>query len=247
MIKNPVKLLSLFIFNQSFSQPLCDFMYVDTLNVNVVHDSIYIKSIQLCGYCNSSFEIAVYKVSDTLYVSQTDTVLNKATCGCLFDITTCIFGLDPGSYDLHVQRYKLEKFGYPFDTLLTIGHKRIIIDNNIHKRSSGFNFSNYQSDCISSKITMDKNSIPIEFKLLQNYPNPFNTTTTISFDLPQNDRVNLKVFDMKGREVAALIDFILAAGTHHVQFDAQNMPSGQYIYQLTCGEFKQVKTMVQLK
>ncbi len=88
---------------------------------------------------------------------------------------------------------------------------------------------------------------PREYKLAQNYPNPFNPTTTISFALPQEGQVSLRVFDMNGREVANLVDGVMTAGSHSVEFNAQNLPSGQYIYQLSSGKFKAVKTMTLVK
>ncbi|WP_142455898.1 T9SS type A sorting domain-containing protein [Gracilimonas mengyeensis] len=75
---------------------------------------------------------------------------------------------------------------------------------------------------------------PTDFALNQNYPNPFNPTTVISYQLAQNSTVNLKVYDMLGREVASLVSGErMAAGSHEVQFDASNLSSGMYIYRLS--------------
>ncbi len=76
-------------------------------------------------------------------------------------------------------------------------------------------------------------NVPTKVELYQNYPNPFNPTTTIKFDLPNAAKVNLKVYNMLGREVAALISGeIKSAGTHDVQFNASHLSSGFYIYKL---------------
>jgi hypothetical protein len=88
---------------------------------------------------------------------------------------------------------------------------------------------------------------PEELRLHQNYPNPFNPSTTIRFSLPQREQVTLKVFDVLGREVAALVSGELNAGEHAVVFDAGNLPSGVYLYQLTAGTFIQQKKMVVLR
>jgi uncharacterized protein (DUF362 family) len=74
---------------------------------------------------------------------------------------------------------------------------------------------------------------PAGFELYQNYPNPFNTQTQIRFKIPQSGSATVDVFDEVGRKVATLLNGPLSAGGHSVFFDATNLPSGVYIYQLT--------------
>lgn len=74
--------------------------------------------------------------------------------------------------------------------------------------------------------------IPTEVKLNQNYPNPFNPSTNITFGLPQRSNVNITVYDLLGRKVATVFSGSKAQGTHSIQFDASNLSSGIYIYQL---------------
>ena len=88
---------------------------------------------------------------------------------------------------------------------------------------------------------------PDEFKLNQNYPNPFNPSTSISFELPQTSHVDLRVYDVMGREVAAPANGTFSAGSHTVSFDASNLSSGTYIYRLVAGEFQQSRTMLLVK
>jgi pectin methylesterase-like acyl-CoA thioesterase len=71
-------------------------------------------------------------------------------------------------------------------------------------------------------------AIPNTYSLSQNYPNPFNPTTTINYDLPKTGKVSLKVYDVYGREVATLVNGIVAAGTHQAVFDAKKLASGVY-------------------
>lgn len=73
---------------------------------------------------------------------------------------------------------------------------------------------------------------PKEAALLQNYPNPFNPSTTIGYDLPFNGSVDLRVFDILGREVTMLVDSEQAAGHHKVQWNASQFASGTYFYLL---------------
>jgi hypothetical protein len=88
---------------------------------------------------------------------------------------------------------------------------------------------------------------PTDFALGQNYPNPFNPTTTISYQIPTNALVTLKVFDVLGREVAVLLDRTQSAGTYTMQFDASRLPSGLYFYSLTAGRYTAVRKMMLVK
>jgi flagellar hook assembly protein FlgD len=81
----------------------------------------------------------------------------------------------------------------------------------------------------------------------QNFPNPFNPTTTIKYALPQATKVNIKIYDILGREVETLINEIQNAGTYSVNWDASNFPSGVYFYKLHAGDFVQTNKMVLIK
>jgi photosystem II stability/assembly factor-like uncharacterized protein len=85
------------------------------------------------------------------------------------------------------------------------------------------------------------------FKLEQNYPNPFNPSTTISWQLPVNAFVSLKVYDVLGNEVTTLVNEQKAAGSYQTDFDASNLSSGTYIYRLEAGNFVQTRKMILLK
>ena len=78
----------------------------------------------------------------------------------------------------------------------------------------------------------DKDVVPGELSLSQNFPNPFNPTTRISFTLPKREFVTLNVYSAYGQVVKTLVSKEQPAGTYEVEFDAGNLPSGVYIYQL---------------
>lgn len=94
---------------------------------------------------------------------------------------------------------------------------------------------------------IEEEGIPTEFELSQNYPNPFNPSTVISYQLPVSSRVELKVFDMLGREVAFLVNERRPAGEHRVSFNAQGLASGIYIYQLQAGSKTFTKRLTMIK
>lgn len=94
--------------------------------------------------------------------------------------------------------------------------------------------------------------VPEHFNLLQNYPNPFNPETTIEYQLPQAGRVSLKIYDMMGREVRALVQGEQPAGYHRVQWDGRDeggrkLNSGVYLYRIQAGSFVQTRKVVLLK
>lgn len=86
-----------------------------------------------------------------------------------------------------------------------------------------------------------------DFALHQNYPNPFNPSTMIRFELPVNSQVSLKVYDMLGREVAVLMNAFKSAGTYTLEFNADNIPSGIYIYKLNTANLSLTRKMTLLK
>lgn len=91
------------------------------------------------------------------------------------------------------------------------------------------------------------NSTPHTWSLGQNYPNPFNPATVISYQIPVNTYVTLKVYDMLGREVKTLVNERQTAGTHLVTFDAGNLASGVYFYRMQAGSFVQTKKLILMK
>lgn len=91
------------------------------------------------------------------------------------------------------------------------------------------------------------NEIPSGFSLSQNYPNPFNPVTNIKFSIPVNGLVTLKIYDISGKEVAALVNQNMNAGSYTFDFDASNLSSGAYFYRLSANGFTDVKKMMLVK
>jgi hypothetical protein len=88
---------------------------------------------------------------------------------------------------------------------------------------------------------------PTSFILFQNYPNPFNAKTVIKYQLPNTTDVNLTIYDITGRNIAVLVNEQKQPGYYEVTFDASNLASGIYFYQLRAGEFISSKKLVLLK
>ena len=87
----------------------------------------------------------------------------------------------------------------------------------------------------------------LSYKLKQNYPNPFNPVTTIEFEIPEREFVSLKVFDVRGSEVADLIDGEKSAGSYKVKFNASKLSTGIYFYRLQAGDYIDTKKLLLLK
>ena len=107
---------------------------------------------------------------------------------------------------------------------------------------------------LHGKMTRSKNieNIPENFALYDNYPNPFNPQTRIDFGLPEEGLVELKIYDVMGREIITLVNDVLQPGYKSVQWNATNktgqpVSAGMYFYALRVKDFTQIKKMVLLK
>ncbi|MEK7250874.1 MAG: choice-of-anchor B family protein, partial [Bacteroidota bacterium] len=138
----------------------------------------------------------------------------------------------PGAYGFTLRAFAQ---GYsPDSTFVVIGQRDSVIGASIILRSS-------------STGVDDDGSKATQFGLNQNYPNPFNPTTELSFAIGRSSFATLKVHDLLGREVATLVSERLPAGEHKRTFDASNLPSGIYFYQLRTGSFVETKKMVMVR
>ena len=100
-----------------------------------------------------------------------------------------------------------------------------------------------------SKVVEVNVDTPQEFRLAQNYPNPFNPSTVISYQLPMDGNVTLKVYDMLGKEVTTLVNEFQRAGSYNYQFSINNLQlsSGVYYYRLQSGNFVETKKFIVMK
>ena len=89
--------------------------------------------------------------------------------------------------------------------------------------------------------------IPAKFELSQNYPNPFNPSTQINFDIPTDSKVNIRLFDMSGKEVITLVNEFKTSGYYTVNFNAAGLSSGVYFYSIAADNFSATKKMMLVK
>ncbi|MFZ4591580.1 MAG: T9SS type A sorting domain-containing protein [Ignavibacteria bacterium] len=100
---------------------------------------------------------------------------------------------------------------------------------------------------VVTTITPIQGSVPEKFSLSQNYPNPFNPKTNINFQVPKTSLVTLKVYDVLGREVVALVNEKMQAGSYKVDFDGSRYTSGTYFYRLETDGYAETKKMLLIK
>jgi hypothetical protein len=131
-----------------------------------------------------------------------------------------------------------------------VSHNYTFTDRNLSSgiftyrlKQTDFN-GNYEYHNLNGEVTI---GAPNTFELKQNYPNPFNPTTTISFDLPVNGNVSLKVFNTSGKEVATLVNETRSAGYYNINFNASNLSSGVYYYRLEANGVSKVMKMALIK
>lgn len=114
----------------------------------------------------------------------------------------------------------------------------------LFKRSNRF-LSFFTSSLITNIV--EDNIKAQKLILCQNFPNPFNPSTRISYSVPQDGFVSLKVFDVLGREVAVLVNEVKYAGVYQATFNASSLPSGVYLYKLEAAGKSSVQKMMLIR
>ena len=89
--------------------------------------------------------------------------------------------------------------------------------------------------------------MPYRLELHQNYPNPFNPSTTIKYTIPKKEKVKIEVLNLLGQKIETLVNNQISAGSHEIEFNAMDLPSGVYLYRIEAGGYQEVKKMVLLQ
>ena len=127
-------------------------------------------------------------------------------------------------------------------------------DFDVSQNNRFFTLVRYDNTPVTNVKDINKEEFPNSFVLEQNYPNPFNPTTKIKYSIPASlnpskggTLTQLKIYDTLGREVTTLVNKNQQPGNYDVNFNAANLASGVYFYQLKAGNFIQIKKMVLLR
>ncbi len=137
----------------------------------------------------------------------------------------------------------------------------LAIDTSIIVMDQPYSGNNFCSDHLGILTTFKEGIVsvdesmdlqPDKFELYQNYPNPFNPTTKIKYSIPSNvkretSNVNLKIYDVLGNEILNIVNEQKTTGSYQIEFNATNLPSGIYFYQLIADNFSDTKKMILLR
>lgn len=96
-------------------------------------------------------------------------------------------------------------------------------------------------------INQNSIDVPAQYELSQNYPNPFNSSTKIRYSIPTTDFVQIKLYDILGREIQTLLNDYKSAGIYEVEFSTNELPSGVYFYKMLSGDYSKINKMILLK
>lgn len=179
--------------------------------------------------------------------------MDTATVRAAFSITPSIDGALTFTSDRTTMTFTpVSKL--PYSTAFTIRIEGtassvdgVFIDGNKDSTAGDAFVLNFRTQDNPTAIADRDGHTPKEFALMQNYPNPFNPTTVIRFDVPSSEFVSLKVYDALGRVVKTLVNEVKTMGRYAVNLNADDLPSGVYIYRLNAGSYTKVMKMVVLK
>lgn len=188
----------------------------------------------------------------TLLPPPTNLVLQRTA---LTEITLTWDDNSHNEYGYFIERIQNAQSSFnTIDTLMGSGNKYIDIKieqglTYIYrvKAYTEFAESDYSNEAGINVVSAEADGIPTEYSLSQNFPNPFNPRTCISYQIPNEGFVSLKVYDAIGNEIITLVNEEKTPGTYEVIFDGSDLPSGVYFYCIKAGEFVQTKKLVLLK
>ena len=199
----------------------------------LIYDSTVVVPVELSGFTaesNSGSILLKWQTVSELN-NQGFEIHRKKTVGANKDSEWSVVGFVPGKgTTTEISEYRFEdrpfisgEFSYRL--------KQVDFDGS-------FSFSN---EVDVQFITLN------DFGIEQNYPNPFNPSTIIEYKLPVKSLVQIKVFDMLGKEITILVDEEKPEGIHEVQFNGEEFASGLYIYKMIVGNFEQTRKMMLIK
>ncbi|MFZ2322474.1 MAG: T9SS type A sorting domain-containing protein [Ignavibacteriaceae bacterium] len=131
-----------------------------------------------------------------------------------------------------------------------LGNSPILIDSGSYSLTNANIITQAALITNYNNITTDvevENTSADHYNLSQNYPNPFNPSTKIKYSIANNLNVQLKIFDVLGKEITTLVSSEQPAGTYEVNFDGKELTSGIYFYTIKAGNYTETKSMILIK
>lgn len=194
--------------------------------------------------CAFDVEFNVSAANDTIIVIEHDKSVDHVTCSCEFELYVTLKGLDTGHYDVIVYRQYSVGYMNP-DTLYFIGKTSFTFNQ---PPDESFSFLGRQSLCNEHLLAIEdfKNTIPVSYMFLNSFPNPFNPKTKITYSVPFRAKVNIKIYDINGREISTLLDAVRGKGEYSLVFNGEKLNSGVYLcrYSLDNKQSKSIKILL---
>lgn len=139
-------------------------------------------------------------------------------------------------------------FGVTMNDLDNDGYEELLIHQAVVREDEkGKHFTTIFKPNFLNNVEDQTERVIEDYELQPNYPNPFNSSTIISFKIPKNSSVTIKVFDLLGNEIVTLVNEWKEAGRYSIEFNAENLPTGVYVYQLKVNDFVSSKKLMLLK
>ena len=160
------------------------------------------------------------------------------------------YGFDIERCALSAERQAWEKIGFVNGSGNSNSPKNYtFIDDNISSEKYSYRLKQIDNDgqfVYSNVVNIDLGN-QTEYTLEQNYPNPFNPSTKITYSIPRASDVKITVFNLLGQEIKTLVNETKEAGIHEINFNAQNLNSGVYLYKIEAGSYIQTRKMTLIK
>ncbi len=245
--------------SHSYSEFTDTLFFHKYLKANLIHDGLDIL-FEVNGAENTNFEGMNIQFGQTYPVDAPDDIepINGAEALLNYtyerDGTYRKGGIGyKGTFGESAKQGALVYLSFPFETIGDEDSRNELMRQ--IQLYLGFDFVDVKNQ--------DEQNIITEFKLEQNYPNPFNPVTTIRYSVPQKtknrkatvfspniageNKITIKVYDVLGREIKTLVNKEQISGNYQIEFDATNLTSGVYYYQLRTKNFVQTKKMILIK
>ena len=226
------------------------FEIADTRDYIFYHNNfLRIDSATGCIYEYSYYQNKEYLI-DSLKMMTGDTILigDGYPLECISVDTMEFFGVNRQTKHFSCPIVPLwfdYKYAESIGEIYRFNHFENIV---VEEYQSGITYAKIDGIEFGQLVSVENEFVNINsFSLFQNYPNPFNPRTCIQYAIGNRQFVTLKVYDALGNEIATLVNEEKPAGEYEVEFDANNLSSGIYFYQLKAGSFTQTKKMILMK
>ena len=211
-------------------------------NANAQTGSNSIKAGDVSHGKSSTLAININLPKDTT-IAFAVKAFSNTSASLTFDVDSINFDLWQKPIDWQIFKYELtageHRLTWTFKNNNTVNPAQVWLDNIF-----------FPANSVVTSINSEE-QIPTAFNLYQNYPNPFNPTTTIKYSISAGTQhtvsVQLKVYDILGRDVVTLVNENKSSGNYEVEFNAKALSSGVYFYKLQAGSFVETKKMILLR